>query len=309
MITPNPQKKLRPLPGSLPLQILPGNWEAQDIRVQVLRLDTLHPVVSGNKWFKLQHWLELHLQSNHQSLVTFGGAWSNHLVATASACADLEIPCAGIVRGEEPAEWSATLHQCRDFGMQLRFIPRSQYADKATPAVQAWLQEEFGPATIIPEGGFSPEGAAGAADICRYIPADQTHLCCAAGTGTTAAGLLIGKQAHQQLLVFPVLKGFHDLPQRLQELSGLQEFNHACTIMDGYHGGGYARYNEALLDSMNNLYERCALPTDFVYTGKLMAAVLHLLEQNYFPPGSRILCIHSGGLQGNRSLPPGRLIF
>jgi 1-aminocyclopropane-1-carboxylate deaminase/D-cysteine desulfhydrase-like pyridoxal-dependent ACC family enzyme len=309
MITPNPQKKLLPITGSLPVQTLPGRWEEQDIRLQVLRLDSLHPVVSGNKWFKLQEWLQLHLESNHPSLVTFGGAWSNHLVATAFACGALQIPCVGVVRGEEPAVWSATLLQCRDYGMQLSFIPRSAYARKDHPDFIASLLAKHGPATIVPEGGFSAEGAKGAAGICSYIPPDSTHLCCAAGTGTTAAGLLLGKLPHQQVIVLPVLKGLHDLTERLRSITGRAWAAPDCAIQDGYHFGGYARYSPDLLETMNRLHKKYAMPTDFVYTGKLMAGILQLLEKDYFPAGSRILCIHSGGLQGNRSLPAGQLIF
>lgn len=273
------------------------------IQLTIARLDQLHPVVSGNKLFKLHYFLEEYAAGNYTMIQTFGGAYSNHLVATAFACKELQIPCTGIVRGEKPAMLSPTLLQCMEYGMQLDFISRNQYSTIAN----APLKNKN--ILSIPEGGFHPLGAKGASLIMDAIKEKQpTHTCLAVGTATTLAGILQKAGNGQQVIAVPVLKGMNDIKERIQILNG-RAASEPLTIWDQYHFGGYAKKTAALLGFMNELYETYHLPTDFVYTAKMMYAVLDAVQQDNFPPGSRIVCLHTGGLQGNRSLPAGSIIF
>lgn len=282
---------------------LKGEWlDEKKISLSVARLDKIHPVVSGNKLFKLHYFLEAYQSGNYESIQTFGGAYSNHLVATAFACAQLNIPCAAIVRGEEPALLSHTLQECIDYGMNIKFVSREIYS------ASAYQQENSGKILVIPEGGYHPLGAKGASLIMDVVPANSTHICLPVGTATTLAGILQRAGNDQNIIAIPVLKGFTDINERLQLLNG--ENNHAnLLIWDQYHFGGYAKKTPELLKFMNRFYEEHQLPTDFIYTAKMMYGVLDGIKNNRFAPGSKIICLHTGGLQGNSSLLPGSLIF
>ncbi len=311
LLTYKTQKKL-PSPNlQISLQTIDdGLANINKIQLQVLRLDEVHPIISGNKLFKLHEYLQaLEQADGNKKIVTFGGAYSNHLVATAYACKNRHIPCTGIVRGEAAAHLSHTLQHCINYGMQLQFVSREEYARKDTPGFLEALAKQYPGAIIIPEGGYSKEGAAGASLINQYIPEAVTHVCCAAGTATTAAGLLLQSPPGRQVLVIPVLKGMSDLTQRLHFLTGQHFAPEQLQVNHDYHFGGYAKRTPELIQFMNQLYEQYQLPTDFVYTAKLVYGVMDLVKKNYFPPASRVLCIHSGGLQGNLSLPAGTLTF
>lgn len=255
------------------------------IRMDVLRLDQLHPVISGNKWFKLKEWLRMAQDSGSKRLVTFGGAWSNHIIATACAARVAGLSAVGIIRGERPARPSATLISAEAYGMQLEFISREQYRQKEDPGFLADLSARYPDAVIIPEGGAGPPGIKGSMDILREIDSSPySHILCAVGTGTTYKGLAAAAAPGQQVIGVSVLT-------------------------PPYHFGGYARHTPELLDFINRFYRATDIPSDFVYTGKLFYAALEMVRKNHFPPNSRILVIHSGGLQGNRSLATGVLDF
>lgn len=273
------------------------------VRLFVLRLDKIHPVVSGNKLFKLHYFLEDALKNKHDTVVTFGGAYSNHLVATAYACRELNLTSIGVVRGEAPAIFSPTLQHCLELNMKLEFVSREEYKIiSKQPTNEANI-------TLIPEGGFAPMGACGASHITNFIKGmNATHVVTAVGTGTSLAGLLLNADALQTIIGVPVLKGFTDLSNRLQLLTGTDRYNNMA-IFDQYHFGGYAKKTAALIAFMNELYKEYQLPTDFVYTAKMMFAVFEQLKLGFFPEGSRIIALHTGGLQGNQSLPGGTLIF
>ncbi|HEX5655279.1 MAG TPA: pyridoxal-phosphate dependent enzyme [Chitinophagaceae bacterium] len=280
------------------LSILQG----KKITLEVLRLDKIHPLVSGNKWFKLKYYLEQARQNNN-TIVTFGGAWSNHIVATAAACRHYGLMCIGIIRGEESPTPTPALIQAKELGMQFIFSSRADYAHKKIP-------EEFKQKTycIIPEGGYGILGVQGAATIAEhYTAAGFSHICCAVGTGTMMAGLILAATNRQTILGISVLKNHFDLMDSIRHLTpGLQI---QSSINHDYHFGGYARMNPELIAFMNEFFRLTGIPSDFVYTGKLFYAVNDLLKKDYFPDGSKILLVHSGGLQGNASLPGGTLIF
>ena len=277
--------------------------QQKNVQLSVARLDKIHPVVSGNKLFKLHYFLEECASGDYTSIRTFGGAYSNHLVATAFACKKLQVPCTGIVRGEKPANLSPTLLQCMEYNMQLEFVSREEYGNISNE------QLTDGNILNIPEGGFHPLGAKGASLIMDHIKAKQpTHVCLTVGTATTLAGILQKAGNDQQVIAIPVLKGMDDITKRLYTLNGKADYEQ-LQIWSDYHFGGYAKKTAALLDCMNELYREYHLPTDFVYTAKMMYAVLEAVQQDHFPPGSHIMCLHTGGLQGNRSLPAGSIIF
>jgi len=279
------------------------------ISLSVLRLDKIHPIVSGNKLFKLHYFVQQALQSVHETIITFGGAYSNHLVATAFACHEYGLKCIGIVRGEHPKQLSHTLQQCMEYGMTLKFISRTAYAKKEYPDQLNDININFDDAVIIPEGGYDALGAKGAALIWDVMGENNySHICTAVGTATTLAGLL-SCAIQQEIIGVPVLKGMHDIDNRLDFMLGNNFKKELLQIFNQYHFGGYAKKNSELIDFMNYLWQQHQLPTDFVYTAKLFFAIYDKIKNNYFTEGSHILTLHTGGLQGNKSLPSGTLLF
>ena len=283
-------------------------FSKHNVTVSMLRLDTIHPVVSGNKIFKLHYFLDEALNSIHKQIITFGGAYSNHLAATAFACNVKGLKSIGIVRGETPPELSHTLLFCIQNGMQLEFISRSSYQKINSEEFHNSLTKKYGDHTLIPEGGYSQKGAKGAKLITDYFNSKNfTHICCAIGTATTFGGLIMGCECEAKLTGFSVLKNLNDIDARLKELK--VEATKKYSFNGDYHFGGYAKKTAELIAFMNTFYKDTKIPLDFVYTGKMMFGVYDLINKNYFPSGSNILCIHTGGLQGNESLPGGTLNF
>ena len=276
---------------------------SKNVSLSILRLDKIHPVVSGNKLFKLHYFLAEAMQHPHKTVVTFGGAYSNHLVATAFACKALQLKCKAFVRGEKPSALSHTLVNCLDMGMHLEFLSREDYA--LISSAPPFIEESI----LVPEGGYHPTGAKGASLIMDQIKGmDISHICTAAGTATTLAGLLITAGYMQNIICIPVLKGFTDLPDRLQYLTGKNQSDN-LTVFNDYHLNGYAKKTKELITFMNDVYQQFELPTDFVYTAKMMFGIFDQVKKGFFKEGSNIVCIHTGGLQGNLSLPTGSLIF
>lgn len=273
--------------------------------VAVLRLDLLHPVISGNKWFKLQYYLTDAIMHHAHTLFTFGGAFSNHLVATACAGMQHGLNTVGIVRGDADLASSPTLEEARSYGMELIFVDRETYRDK--PTLMARFQQKGW--YCIPEGGYGLLGCKGAADILRIRDcASFTHILCACGTGTMVSGLMQASLPHQQVTGISVLKNNISIFQEVKDLLNNEELFNRHRILLGHDRGGYARYDQSLLDCMNDIWEAEKLPTDFVYTAKMLAAAKTLIQEEALDAGN-ILLIHSGGLQGNRSLKPGSLRF
>jgi 1-aminocyclopropane-1-carboxylate deaminase/D-cysteine desulfhydrase-like pyridoxal-dependent ACC family enzyme len=271
----------------------------KNIRMQMLRLDKIHPVISGNKWFKLKYHLQKFKEGNYKGLLTFGGAWSNHLVATACACYIENIKCVGVIRGEKPEQISATLQQASEYKMELHYISRQLYRDKNLQGSLELILDAYPVYYIVPEGGAGTEGEQGAGEILQLTTlSDFTHIVCAVGTGTMLKGFSKTALTNQQLIGIPVIKGWKE-----------KILNEKIIFVTDYHFGGYAKYHNSLIRFMNEFYEQTKIPTDFVYTGKMTFAAMDMVKNNYFPPGSHVLLIHSGGLQGNASLGKGKLIF
>lgn len=282
---------------SLPL------FAEKNVEVTVLRLDKMHSWISGNKWFKLRYYLAEAKNLHKKTIITFGGAWSNHLLATAAACHYNNIKSIGVIRGEQPAILSPTLTNAKEAGMQLIFTSREDYAKKKIP--EELLNEET---YIINEGGYGITGAAGAATILDYCDKENyTHICCATGTGTMMAGIINGAAIQQHIIGISVLKNNLSVKDAIKTL--LREERNNFRVFHDYHFGGYAKYKPGLIDFMNSFYQQTKIPSDFVYTGKLFFAITSLINNNFFEPGCRLLLIHSGGLQANASLSKGTLIF
>jgi 1-aminocyclopropane-1-carboxylate deaminase len=282
----------------------------KDIVAAILRLDKIHPHISGNKWFKLKYYLQEAAEKNNIGIITFGGAYSNHIVAAAYAAQSKSLKSIGIIRGEEPVLLSSTLQQANAFGMELIFISRENYKHKDDAAFLQSLQVKYKDYLLIPEGGEGAQGAKGCSEIMQFAGEESyTHILCAAGTGTMFAGLLNAASPNQTIIGIPVLKGITDFWQQVEYMIKKKESIANSQFFYDYHFGGYAKYKPALIEFMNNFYMETGVPTDFVYTGKLLFAVNDLMQQDYFSAGSRLLIIHSGGLQGNSGLPKGTLIF
>ncbi len=295
-------KKLRPRVDVLQFTLL----KQKKIEAEVARLDLLDPVISGNKWFKLKEYLEDALKENKTSIVTFGGPFSNHIIATAALCKKYGVTSIGIIRGEEPKNLSATLKSAIEWGMDLCFVEREKYRLKEIPLS---VQDKYPGAYIINEGGYGFLGMKGAASILCLLNAKKyTHILAAVGTGTTLAGLIESSEAQQQVIGISPMKNNSELQSQINHLLSKKNKNRFQLLHD-YHFGGYAKYNNELIQFMNKWYLTTNIPSDFVYTGKLFFAFCKLMKEDFFPRGSKILVVHSGGIQGNNSLKNGTLIF
>lgn len=293
-------------PLSIDKVVLP-ELTAHSISAAVLRLDKIHPVISGNKWFKLKNHLQEAIKKSSQTIITFGGAWSNHIIATAYAAQQAGLRAIGVIRGERPVLLSDTLLAAAGYGMQMEFISREDYKTKDSPAFLEKISARWPGAYMIPEGGAGILGIKGSEDILQEVDKSQySHILCAIGTGTMYLGLINASVPGQTVIGVPVLKGMNDL-SAISPPS--PEKSPYCHIIPDYHFGGYARSSPELLDFMNRFYQTTGIPSDFVYTGKLFYGAMDLIRKGYFPADARLLLIHSGGLQGNRSLLPGVLDF
>lgn len=268
-----------------------------DVQLKILRLDKIHPVISGNKWFKLKYYLQQAKEHNYAVVATFGGAFSNHILATAYACNKQNIKCIGYIRGEKPKHFSQTLFDAQALNMQLEFLSREEYAHKNK------IADANTSVFFIPEGGYGAMGAKGAAEILQLVPniSNYNYIVCATGTGTMLAGIANASMPHQQCIGISVMKNNFSLQNEASALVK-NETKSRIEILHDYHFSGYAKYTKPLIDFMNAMRSNHHLPLDFVYTAKALYAVYQLTEKKYFHPGSNILFIHSGGLQGNRSL-------
>jgi len=263
------------------------------IQVFVKRDDMIHPFISGNKWRKLKYLLRDAALLNKNHLVTFGGAYSNHLLATACAGAKFGFQTTGFVRGEEVKNETITL--CRLFGMDLKFIDRESYRDK-----KQYFDLHFpdnSKAYFIDEGGAGPLAVKGCAELINELPEVYDHIFCAAGTGTTASGIIKGiveRSLHTKTHVISVLKGAEFLIREIEAFSGCNSFEfHA-----GYHFGGYAKTDEVLLNFIKDFCGTSGMLIEPVYTGKMFYSLFDLITKDHFKPGSKILAIHTGGLSG-----------
>ncbi|MBP6074508.1 MAG: 1-aminocyclopropane-1-carboxylate deaminase/D-cysteine desulfhydrase [Flavobacterium sp.] len=267
------------------------------IELYIKREDLVHPIISGNKFRKLKYNLQEAKRLGCKKLLTFGGAFSNHIVAVAGAGAEFGFETIGIIRGEElqdKIQENPSLLKAQQFGMQFNFIDRNQYRDKMDPNFLALLTARYGSFYLIPEGGTNELAIRGCEEI--LTAADKiafSHICCAVGTAGTLSGIINASNADQQIIGFSSLKGSF-----LSEVicNFAQQKN--WSVIESYHFGGYGKVTDELIRFLNAFYDKYQVPLDPIYTGKMMFGILDLIQQNYFPPHSKIVAIHTGGLQG-----------
>lgn len=286
---------------NIPLQSLDRGWfhNRQGISVSMLRLDLTDAVISGNKPFKLKYSLQEAQRLGCKQVLTFGGAYSNHLVATAAMAQRQGLQSIGLIRGlQSAAQETHTLQQCRAFGMQLQPVDREAYSHKTDPAFLAQLQQQYPDAFIIPEGGASALGRQGAAEIAQLIPDSTTTVCLSVGTGTTLAGLREALLANVSIIGFAPIKGGAYLINEVAAFLS-PNANANWTITDAYHFGGFGKMTEELTYFMQEFEQNCGFALDRVYTAKMMYGVRQMLQLGRFAQGENIVCIHTGGLQGN----------
>jgi 1-aminocyclopropane-1-carboxylate deaminase len=285
-----------------PLTLLADPFpEALQFRLFLKRDDLLHPLVSGNKWRKLRYNLEEARQQGLSTLLTFGGAFSNHLYATAAAGRVFGFQTIGVVRGEElaAAPLNTTLAFCQSQGMQLHFVSRDTYRQKDSPTYIAQLMDRFGPCYVVPEGGTNELAIRGAAEIMPEIinqaGAAPDFVCCSVGTGGTVQGLARTAPSATTVLGFLALKApSFELP--LPANGRLEKT---------YHFGGYAKTTPQLLEFIREFEQRTGVRIEQVYTGKMLYGIYDLARQGFFPAGATVVAIHTGGLQGRSPLLDG----
>ncbi len=266
------------------------------ISVTIKRDDLLHPVVSGNKFRKLKYNLLQAKCENKKTLLTFGGAFSNHIAAVAYAAQENGFQSIGIIRGDElrdKIENNPTLQFAQECGMQFEFVSREVYRLKKETSFLTSIQKHFGDFYLVPEGGTNPQAVKGCEEILTPEDSKFDYICCAVGTGGTISGIINSTLPHQKVMGFPALKG-----DFLQDEIRIFVQNENWELNTKYHFGGYGKVNEELIHFINQFYQDTKIPLDPVYTGKMVYGVFDLIQKNYFPAHSNILLIHTGGLQG-----------
>ncbi len=270
------------------------------VELFIKREDLIHPLISGNKFRKLKYNIFKAKEENYTTLLTFGGAFSNHILAVASAGFENNLKTIGVIRGEELSDKisdNPTLKKAQELGMQFKFVSREDFRAKKTKDFITSLHDEFGAFYLLPEGGTNDLAIRG----CEEILVDEdkvfTHICCAIGTGGTISGIINSSLFHQEIIGFPSLKG--DFISN--EISNFAKKSNWKVIKD-YHFGGYGKITDELIRFINAFYAKYKIPLDPVYTGKMMFGIDDLVKNNYFPKGSKILAIHTGGLQGVKGM-------
>lgn len=260
------------------------------------REDRIHPEISGNKYRKLKYNLLEAKKSDHETLLTFGGAFSNHIVATAAAGKEFGFKTVGIIRGEElfdKIDQNPTLSFAKKQGMQFKFITRNDYRHKTSNSFVLELKKEFGDFYLLPEGGTNDLAVKGCEEILTEEDNEFDFICCPVGTGGTISGLINCSKLGKQVLGFPALKG--DFLKN--EIAKFAKKDNWSLITD-YHFGGYAKINSELVSFINTFKVTTGIPLDPIYTGKMMYGIYDLIDKGFFPDDSKILAIHTGGLQG-----------
>jgi 1-aminocyclopropane-1-carboxylate deaminase/D-cysteine desulfhydrase-like pyridoxal-dependent ACC family enzyme len=293
--------------NSLLQQVKIVNCSGDTFNIDIKRDDLIDTLVSGNKWRKLKYNILAAQSKKNDTIITFGGAYSNHLVATAKAAALYDFKSIGIVRGEElNSDSNNTLSTCSSFGMKLVFVSREEYHLKDDKSYIEQLHIDFPNAFVIPEGGANFYGLTGCQEIWSELPKYYTDIVVAAGTGTTAAGILSGMPESMRLHVFSALKGNFMQKEILTKIDyGFHnsEFTELCAsklrVYPEDYFGGYGKYTQELLDFIRWSEQELALPLDQVYTAKAFFQLKRLLDRNKLNSEAKILFIHTGGLQGN----------
>ncbi len=274
--------------------------EEKAIELVIKREDEIHPFVSGNKFRKLKYNLKEANKQQKKTLLTFGGAYSNHIVATAVAANLNGFKSIGVIRGEELAnnlentlKNNFTLKEAHKNGMTFEFITREQYRKKTTQDYTNKLKEKFGDFYMVPEGGTNEFAIKGCQEILTKEDVKFDYICCAVGTGGTISGLINATKNYQTVIGFPALKGDF-LNAEIRQFTNKKNWS----LQTDYHFGGYAKYNEDFIGFVNSFKDETGILLDPIYTGKMLFGILDLIKKDYFKKESKILAIHTGGIQG-----------
>lgn len=264
------------------------------------REDKIHPFVSGNKFRKLKYNIFEAEANNKKVLLTFGGAYSNHIVATAVAANQNNLSSIGVIRGEELQEnlekilsENSTLREAHKNGMKFYFVSRETYRNKSDISFLNQLREKYGDFYLIPEGGTNQLAVKGCEEILTKEDNQFNYICSAVGTGGTIAGLINSSENHQKILGFSSLKGDF-LNEEIKKLALKTNWS----LQANYHFGGYAKYTDEFISFINDFTEKTGVLLDPIYTGKMIYGILDMVKMNSFEKGSKILAIHTGGIQG-----------
>jgi len=270
--------------------------ENASISISIKREDLLHPIISGNKFRKLKYNLKEAIKQKKSKLVTFGGAFSNHILAVAAAGKELGFETIGIIRGDELADKileNPTLFKAQKLGMKFKFVHREMYRNKNEIDFRRRLELEFQDFYLLPEGGTNELAIQGCEEILTDLDNDFDFICCPVGTGGTISGVINCSKESQQVLGFPALCGDF-LKEDIRKFATKSNWN----LITDYDFGGYAKVSDELIRFMNDFYSKYNILLDPIYTGKMMFGVMDLIQKDFFPKNSRILVIHTGGLQG-----------
>jgi len=296
-------------------------------KVDLLRLDVLHPIVSGNKFYKLRFYIADATNNGFSTVASFGGPYSNHIVALAFTAKEAGLKSIGYIRTNADEPITPSMAEAKGYGMELVYLGRTDFQTKKATILET--NDAKSDTYFIDEGGYGVIGAKGAATILtEQDTAQYDYIVCAVGTGTMLAGIVHAALPHQKVIGIPVLKNEGSIEAEINALlidkndpnydlyndssndSSNDKINsQPYTLLYQFHQGGYAKTNPMMIDFMNRLWDTEKIPTDIVYTSKLLFGVEQLIQENYFETDASILVIHSGGLQGNRSLPKGTLNF
>lgn len=266
----------------------------------IKREDLNHPALSGNKWHKLKYNIQEATSLGKKTLLTFGGAFSNHIYAVAAAGQIFNFKTIGIIRGEEHLPLNPTLTFAQNSGMHLHYMDRSTYRNKSSLEIIETLKLEYGDFYLIPEGGTNELAVKGCSEIIRNMDFQFDYICCPVGTGGTLAGLITGLNGDKYALGFSVLRGAEFLGKNVRTLlnnSGYKLLTNWNINLD-YHFGGYAKINSTLIEFVNTFYSSTKIPIEPIYTGKMIFGIYDLISKGYFEKGTRLIALHTGGLQG-----------
>lgn len=266
------------------------------IKLFIKREDLNHPFISGNKWWKLKYNLEAAIQLDHKTILTFGGAYSNHIYASAAACRELGLKSIGIIRGEETLPLNPTLSFAKECGMELHYVSREAYRKKNEEVFIQNLKDQFGDFYMIPEGGTNKLAMKGAKEFAQSLAKEVEfdYLCLPVGTGGTIAGMIEGLDKSKQVLGFASLKGGEFLEDEIRTYTEKTNFK----LLHDYHFGGYAKMTQSLTDFTNQFEKDHSIQLDPVYTSKMMFGVFDLIGKGFFNKNSTVMILHTGGLQG-----------
>lgn len=285
---------------------IPLSSQNSTIKIDIRREDLIHPTVGGNKWRKLKYNLEQAKLRGNKTILTFGGAYSNHISATAAAGKLYGFDTIGVIRGEEHLPLNPTLSNAVSWGMKLYYLDRSAYKEKDSFEIKEQLCDQLGAFYMIPEGGSNYYGLNGCMEILTKEDEQYTHILCPAGTGCTVAGIALMLKPHQKLLVFPALKGGAFIKDEMMRFISMidadeefvEDIMSRVELITDYHFGGYAKTSPELIDFLSEFYQKYNVKWDAIYNGKMAYGLFDLLKKGTFSKKDKLLAIHTGGLQG-----------